>query len=127
MSFSIQIDHGLRIIRYTHSGLIKKKEEIGEAWDELLSLKEFTEEKYNLLSDYRESKFDIPLEDIELISEHLYQMRNILQGKKQSLVLNDPQSTAMSILFEKVVQNKFDFRIKVFSTLEGATQWHTDS
>lgn len=123
MNYTIKVDHDLKIIRYSHSGLIERKEEIGKAWEELLSLKEFTDLNYNLLSDYRNSALNLPIEDIDLICDFLYSIKHILKGKKQSLILEDPKSTAMSLLFESEIYNKIDFKVKVFSTKEGAISW----
>ena len=47
MGYLIIINYDLKIIRYKHNGNIERKE-IGAAWNELLSLKEFTEKGYNL-------------------------------------------------------------------------------
>jgi len=123
MNYTIKIDHKLKIIRYSHSGLIERKEEIGKAWEELLSLKEFTELNYNLLSDYRNSTFNLPFEDIGLIIDFLYSIKHILNGKKQSMILDDPKSTAMSLLFEIEIYKKMNFSVKIFSTEEGALSW----
>jgi len=106
MNYSIKVNHELKIIRYSHSGLIDKKEEIGQVWEELLRLKEFTELKYNLLSDYRNATINLRFDDIGLIIDFLYSIKHILNGKKQSLVLNDPKSTAM-----RPLQNKSDFSL----------------
>jgi len=103
--------------------LIDKKEEIGQVWEELLRLKEFTELKYNLLSDYRNATINLRFDDIGLIIDFLYSIKHILNGKKQSLVLNDPKSTAMSLLFETEIYKKMDFNVKVFSTIGGALTW----
>ncbi len=48
--YTIEIDHQLKIIRYTDSGNILE-EEIGAAWDDFLGIPEFTNQKYNLLTD----------------------------------------------------------------------------
>jgi len=123
MNYSIKVNHELKIIRYSHSGLIDKKEEIGQVWEELLRLKEFTELKYNLLSDYRNATINLRFDDIGLIIDFLYSIKHILNGKKQSLVLNDPKSTAMSLLFKTEIYKKMDFNVKVFSTIGGALTW----
>ena len=123
MNYTIKTDHELKIIRYIHFGLIEDKAEIGKAWEDILGLKEFTELNYNLLSDYRNATFNLPVDDIDLISDFLYSIKHILKGKKQSLVLSDPKSTAMSLLFEREIYNKMDFKVKVLSTVEGALSW----
>ena len=122
MNYTINIDHNLKIIRYKHTGLIKD-EEIAEAWQSLLSMKEFTELKYNLLSDYRGAKLDMDRKSPDRIVEFMMAIEHIVRGKKQSLILDDPYSTAGSVLFSEKVNKKVGFKVKVFSTEEAALEW----
>lgn len=50
MGISIKINHEKKYIHYSHNGIIERKE-IGEVWRQLLTMTEFTQMKYNLLSD----------------------------------------------------------------------------
>ncbi len=122
MSFTINIDKNSKLILYKHTGFIKK-EAIGEAWEEFLSMKEFTELKYNLLSDYTEATFDITTNDADFILDFLFDIKDLLKDKKQALVIADPYSTALSFIFEKQVLEKVRFKVKVFSTREAALAW----
>jgi hypothetical protein len=122
MKYSISIDHKLRIIRYKHTGIIQAAE-IEEAWQEFLTMKEFTELKYNLLSDYRNSVFDIPIKFADVIIEFMNAIKHIVNGKKQALIVDDPYSTAISIIFEDMVYQKVGFIVQVFSTEEAALRW----
>ncbi len=122
MSYSIKVDHQNKLIRYRHSGQIKI-EDIGKAWDEFLKLKEFTEQGYNLLSDYRDGVFDMKIETVYEIVQILVPLKPILSGKKQSMILGDPYSTAGSMLFENEVYEKVGFLVKVFSTKKAAMDW----
>lgn len=122
MNYNITPDHELKIIRYTHSGKVKK-DDIGQAWNELLHMKEFIREGYNLLSDYRHAVFDMDIDEIYDIVDILDAMGTVLHGKKQSLIVMDPYATAGSILFEEITQRKLKFRIKIFSTLDAALNW----
>ena len=122
MNFTIKTDHKNKLIRYCHTGLIKR-EEIGKAWDELLKLKEFTEKKYNLLSDYRKSKFIGGIEDVDIIIDILFSIKEILKSKKQALILDEPVSTALSMVFEERVYEETRFKVKVFSTIDEALIW----
>lgn len=99
MNFSITTDHQNKIIHYTHKALISK-EDIGEAWQAFLGMKEFTEKKFDLLSDYSEAKFKMIVEDVSLIADFLLSLKDILKDKKQALITAEPLSTALSILFE---------------------------
>lgn len=122
MSYEISIDHKLKIIRYKHSGIIHAPD-IELAWKEFLNIKEFTQDKYNLLSDYRDGKIDIPVTSLPDIITFMLAIEDIVKGKKQSIIVSDPYSTAASILFENEVYKKTGFLIKVFSTEEAATKW----
>lgn len=68
MGFTIKIDDKLKIIRYRHKGIVNKKE-IGKAWQQLILIKEFTEQNYHLLSDYRNSIFKFNIDMAEALSE----------------------------------------------------------
>jgi len=122
MSYNIEIDNKLKIIRYTHSGNIGKNK-IGKAWEDLFCLKEFTDLGYNLLSDYRNAVFNLSIEDIDLISDFLFKFKEILNNKKQSIVICDTKSVAMSLMFEPEIYSKVGFNVKVFSTIENAVNW----
>jgi hypothetical protein len=122
MSYSIDIDRNKKLIRYQHKGFIVK-EEIGKAWNEFLTLNEFTHQNFNLLSDYREAKFNIEIHEVDLICGFLRSISNIVSGKKQALVLHEPLSTALSILFGEKVNEQIGFKVKVFSTKTAAIKW----
>lgn len=122
MNYSIKIDQINKIIKYRHTGIIKK-EDIGDVWEEFLKLEEFTKLGYNLLSDYRNSSFNISIEDVEIVSDAVISFKSFIEGKKQSLILDDGFSTALSVLFVDKVYEKTGFRVKVFSTEEAALRW----
>lgn len=122
MNFSINIDHRLKIIKYNHSGLISA-ENIEEAWRELLKIKEFTQLHYNLFSDYRNGVFQIPRKSLPEIIEFMRKIEPVVKGKKQALIVDEPNSVAASILFKNKVNEEIGFIVKVFSTEESALQW----
>jgi len=121
-NYSIQIDYKNKLIHYQHHGEIRLSD-IGQAWEEFLSLKEFTSKKYNLFSDYRNSKFIGKNEDIEHICKILEPLRPILDGKRQALLLDSPTNMALSMLFEGEINNRTGFIVRVFSTEEAAFKW----
>lgn len=121
-TFSIEADHELKIIRYKHSGILDY-DEIGKAWQQFLSMKEFTEQGYHLLSDYREAVFDMHLDEADRIVDFMRGIRPIVDGKKQSLIVRDPYSTAGAILFQESVTKEIGFNVKTFSSEEAALQW----
>ena len=124
MSYSIRIDHENQVLDYKHAGIIDK-EQIGEAWRELLDLKEFTSSKYNLMSDYSEAAFNMDIGDVQLISDFLYTLRDVIKDKKQALIVDKPFNTVVSMLFEGAVYEKTGFIVKTFSTRKAALRWLT--
>uniref|UniRef100_UPI0032175D8E hypothetical protein n=1 Tax=uncultured Draconibacterium sp. TaxID=1573823 RepID=UPI0032175D8E len=122
MNYTIEIDHELKIIRYKHSGIIEA-DEIHKAWKEFLKMEEFTILKYNLLSDYRGAKFNIKVDFLPALIEFMTSIQDIVKGKKQCIIVDDPYSTAASILFEQEVNAKVGFIVKVFTTKQAALNW----
>lgn len=123
-NYTIELDHDNKLIRYKHSGKVKQGD-IGEVWDKFLELKEFTEYGYNLVSDYRYASFIIKKDDIKIISNILHDLKDIVNGKKQALIMSSPLNTALSMLFVQSVMKKVGFKLKVFSTEEAAIRWIT--
>ncbi|MFP4470653.1 MAG: hypothetical protein ACLFPE_08215 [Bacteroidales bacterium] len=122
MKYTIGIDHEYKLIRYRHSGLIHA-EDIAEAWNEFLTFQEFTVLKYNLFSDYRGGRFQIPLENIPEIVDFMRKIENIVRGKKQALLVDEPYSVAASMLFETEISREVGFWVQVFSTEKAALKW----
>lgn len=122
MRYTLTIDDEIKVIRYKHSGNIGLND-IGEAWEELFSLKQFSELNYNLLSDYRNASFNLSIEDASLISDYLMKFKNTLKRKKQALIVDDAMKVAMSMIFEEEVYEKVGFIVKTFSTVESANNW----
>lgn len=121
MSFTLEIDHLHQIIRYQHQGSLQV-EDIGCAWEELVQLEEFTKKGYNLLSDYRDASFDFAMDNIDIIVNILEQMP-FLREKKQAIIINDPYSTAGSLVFEEQVYQETGFIVKTFTTAKAAFEW----
>ncbi len=125
-NYTLTCDHAHRYILYTHSGSLNA-DSIGLTWVELLNMPEFVENRYNLLTDYSGAVYGGVIEDLERISEHLSQYKSILQGKKQAIIFNDPYSTALTVLFNSIVEKNIGFIVEVFSTREHAIDWLTIS
>lgn len=122
MTYSIKVDHKLKIIRYKHVGNLSF-EDIGSAWKEFLSLKEFTKSNYNLLSDYSEAVFDMDLDQVDHIINYLVGIKEIIRNKKQSIIINHPYSTAGTVLFKEVAIKETGFLVEIFSTEKAALEW----
>ena len=122
MPCNTEIDHKLKIIRNTYSGIITK-EDLANVWRHLLSLKEFTELKYNLLSDYRTSRFDISNKEGDSMLQFLVSIKNILNGKKEGAILSNPKDTALSMLLQMKTYEKVGYIVRLFSTEKAALFW----
>ena len=122
MNYSISVDHELKIIRYKHAGTITA-DDIGQAWQECLGMKEFTQLKYNLLSDYRGGKFDMPIKKVKEVVGFMVNIKDIVKGKRQALIVDDPFSTASSMMFEADVYKEVGFIVNVFTTENAALNW----
>jgi hypothetical protein len=122
MPFTSDIDHNLKIIKNTYSGIITK-EDLANVWRYLLSLKEFKELKYNLLSDYRKSNFNISIKEEDGMFLFLMSIKNILNGKKEGAILSNPKDTALSLLLQMKTYESIGFMVKIFSTEEAALFW----
>ncbi len=122
MKYSISIDHESKIIRYKQSGSIKMEDMRG-AWNEFIKMQEFTKLKYNLLSDLRGGKFQISIERVKDIIEFVRRYENIVKGKKQAIIVDDPYSSAASMLFKIDVYNEVGYNVQLFSTETAALEW----
>lgn len=125
MNYNLEINHEIKLIWITYSGVVEKQD-LAEVWRHLLSLKEFTSLKYNLLSDYRNSKFDISVDDTDGMWQFLESIKSILNGKKECAILNNPYDTAISMLFQIKTLKKLGYSVKLFSTEEAALKWIAD-
>jgi hypothetical protein len=122
MSYTINIDHENRVVRYKYPGLLEKKD-LGKAWIEILKIDEFLNQGYGLLSDYREAKFNFVYEDTEEIWDFLIVNKNTLKNKCEAILTDNPENLVMTLLFEEEVSQKIGFHIKSFSTETAALEW----
>lgn len=119
MDYSISLDHINKIVIYKHNGVIDTKD-IGIAWAEILSLPEFSKMGYNLLSDYTDATLHFHIEKTKRIDEFLMSVKHIINNKRNAVVVKNPHCTAISFLYESKAWDKFNFKVKVFYTLESA-------
>jgi hypothetical protein len=122
MGYTIELDHPNKLVRYSHKGEISK-ENVGEAWEEFLKLNEFVKDGYNLMSDYREARFQISFDEVYAISDFLFHIRDILHKKKQALIISEPMNKPISVLFEGEINHRIGFVVKVFATEDKAMEW----
>lgn len=122
VQYSIAIDHDLRIIRYKHSGDIHA-EEIEDAWKEFLKIEEFAQNDFNLLSDYRNGRFKIPISHLPEMMKFMRNIEPVVRGRKQALIVDHPYSVAGSIIFMNKVNKEIGFKVKVFSTEAAGLKW----
>jgi len=121
-SHSIILNHEFKFIYYKHTGVVQRKE-IGEVWCKILSMSEFLDLNYNILSDYSNAKLDFDLSDTDVINQFLVEKRDILNGRKNAVVVNNPHDTVISVVFEREMLDKINFKIRTFSTLAAAEEY----
>ena len=119
MPYTLTINHELKFVHYAHKGKISR-DEIGEAWKELLGMKEFRELKYNLLSDYRGGSFQFNASELDVIDNFLDSIKTILKGKRNAVIVDNPSEAAISFLFEHHKNKEINFHVKTFSTESAA-------
>jgi pantothenate kinase len=119
MDYSITLDHEYKIVIYKHNGTIDSKD-IGVVWKEILQLPEFSKMGYNLLSDYSDANLHFHIEKTKRIDEFLESVKHIINNKRNAVVVKNPHCTAISFLYESKAWDKFNFKVKVFYTLESA-------
>ncbi|PLX23982.1 MAG: hypothetical protein C0599_03225 [Salinivirgaceae bacterium] len=119
MSYSIEIDHVRKIVIHRHKGNIQRSE-LGDFWRELLAIKEFTERKYNLLTDYRKAKFSFSDEELEPVDTFLKSIKHIIDGKRNAVIVNDPDNYALTLLVGKESAKQVNFHVNLFSTEKAA-------
>ncbi|MBU2556359.1 MAG: hypothetical protein KJ578_01110 [Bacteroidetes bacterium] len=122
INYRVIVDYNSRLIHYTHWGKATRKS-IGEAWKQIIDMPEFADDAYNIFTDYSKCSFDFDWSSQAFIQAFLNEYKTMLQSKKQAIVIEDPKSTAISMLFQEPLKHKFDFQIKLFSTHEAAMHW----
>lgn len=80
----------------------------------------FIQDNYNLLSDYREGELDFDLEELDYIEGFLESIKDIIDGKRYSVLVNNPHDTTISLMFETAKGNNLNFAVKTFSTEKAA-------
>ena len=116
------IDNRLKNIKNRYTGIITK-DDLAVVWKQLLSLKEFTLFKYNLLSDYRDSSFEISVKEGDKMLNFLLSIKDILCGKKEAALLKNPKDTALSMLLQMKAYEQAGYEVQLFSTEKAALEW----
>ena len=122
MPYLLEIDHSAKFIRNTYNGVITK-EDLRQVWTQMLGLKEFTLLQYNLLSDYRNSNFNIDKTENNKMIEFLLSIKDILNKKKEAAILNNPKDTALSMMLQFEVYKRIGYSVQLFSTEDAAIKW----
>lgn len=122
MSYLIKLNHENKYVHYSHTGIIERKE-IGEVWEKLLDMDEFTQNKYNLLSDYRGAKFNFDVFEIDVIEFFLESIKIVLDGKRNAVIVEKPHEAVISMMIENKINKKINFHVKIFSTEEAAIRF----
>lgn len=120
--YQINPIHNQHIISYKHNGSISL-EELRSAWMELLDMEEFSKREYHILADYRGGDFEFEMLETEVIFDFLINIRDLLAGKKEAVIVDNPKNTVLSLLLQNKIDKDIDFKVKLFSTPEAAERW----
>lgn len=115
MNYKIELDHDLKFVRYTHTGIMTL-EEIGDAWREMLGMEEFTQGGYHILTDYRGGIYDFSIERLENIDDFLYKIKDVLDGKKNAVLTDRPDELAITMLVGNKKDREMNYHVKLFTT-----------
>ncbi|MBS4061444.1 MAG: hypothetical protein KG029_13680 [Bacteroidetes bacterium] len=119
MNYSLEINHEKKYIHYRHSGTIVRQE-IRQVWEQLILMPEFCRENYNLISDYQDARFAFSIKDKPIVDAFLEFLKDILKDKRNAVIVDGPNETLFSLMFENTANKKLNFNIKTFTTLESA-------
>lgn len=119
MNYSIQINNSTKVINCKHEGVLSI-DDIITAWNEILGLDEFKYNGYNLISDYTEAEFEFGIEETEKIDKYLDSIKYITKGKKSAVVVDDPKSIVLPLIYQKKAEKELDFYLRTFTTYEAA-------
>ncbi len=122
MNYEIKINSQYKYIHYTHKGVISRGE-IGKVWSIIFGMDEFINGGYDILSDYRGGSFDFGVTQLDRVREFLSSHSKLLNGRKNAVIVDNPKETAISFLFEESMYSEINFRVRVFSTFDGAVSF----
>lgn len=75
-----------------------------------------------ILEDARDAKAHLSLEEVDQLLELMSKTANKYNSIKHAVIHNNPESTAIALLFEHRITNP-NYKLRVFYTEEAATQW----
>jgi len=122
MSYTIEIEKEIEIIKYRVFGSIEKSD-IGFGWEAVINTKEFSELEYYVLADYSKAEFNFSIADTGVLDEIIDASKQTLIGKKTAVVVNIPRSTAITMLVKEKFDANLGHSVKIFSTEDGAMKW----
>jgi hypothetical protein len=122
LNYSIKVNHQLKFIEHKHIGVIERKD-LADVWAVLLKMNEFTNEGYNLLSDYSDGTFSFGHNDLEPIDSFLETVRDIIKGKKNAVIVEKPNDYVLSILVGEDLLSRMNYFVKLFSTRDSAIEF----
>lgn len=122
MSCSINIYDRHPIVYYRHNGTIRK-ENILEAWQEVLNLLIQQGIGYNLILDFREAHFIFRPFEIDDIVNFFYLSIGILNNRKIAGIANVPHEAAIIKLIDTLKGHEVDCQVQLFMALEEAFKY----
>jgi len=121
-SYEISLDLDNKLILWTHTGTTIYRAETGSAWRTIISIEEFGK-GWNILTDFRKSKFNFGIEDTKPIWEFFEIIRDDIDGKKQAVLSNDPNTIQTILCFQQNIYRFFNFEVMFFQNKDKAIIW----
>lgn len=120
--FNHYTDHSRKVIYRAFKNLLYL-EDIRESWNIILEKKEFIDDDYDLISDYRQVVMKINFRNIFEVFRFYSQNKDYIKGSNHAVITNSPRPTALSTFFESNASLLFPISYKTFSSYNKALEW----
>jgi len=120
--FKHYTDHNRRVI-YREFENHLYLEDIRESWNIILDTKEFVDNDYDLVSDYRQVVMKIGFRQIFEVLRFYSRNKDYIKGSNHAVITDSPRPTAFSTFFEGKASVFYPINYKTFSSYNKALEW----
>mgnify|MGYP006287599587 CR=1 FL=1 len=120
--FNHYLDHSRQVIYREFKNLLNL-EDIRESWNIILNTKEFVDDDYDLISDYRQVEMKINFRQIFEVLRFYSQNKDYIKGSNHAVITDSPRPAAFSTFFERNASLLFPINYKTFSSYDKAHAW----
>ncbi|MDA3952829.1 MAG: hypothetical protein PF485_04225 [Bacteroidales bacterium] len=93
--------------------------EILSSWEYLIKEKLKNRKYVGVINDFSNAKLNMEIDDLNKLLDLFKKNGNIFENLKLAVIMTSPDN----IVFPIFAQINFPFKIKTFSTMEGAEKW----